>query len=119
MTLIIDGVDMIPYLAYRGYKWQRADIDKDAERDLDGDLIRNRINTKRRLDLTCRPLTDFEASIVLTVIMPELVTVTYTDPQLGQDVTKTMYSNNNPASYCQNMGDYNLWEGITFPLIEV
>ena len=36
-----------------------------------------------------------------------------------EDVTKTMYSNNNPASYLMRKPDgTEYWEGITFPLIE-
>ena len=60
-----------------------------------------------------------EASIVLSAIMPEWVSVTYYDPQMGSTVTKTMYANNNPASYLIKHPDgTEWWSGITFPLIE-
>lgn len=120
MTLTIDGVDMTPYVANRGIKWQRSDLDApNSGRGLDGRMIRSRVASKIRLDVTCTPLTADKASIVLTAIMPEWVTVTYTDPQLGKDVTKTMYSNNNPASYLMRKPDgTEYWDGITFPLIE-
>lgn len=120
MTLEINGVNMVPYIAFGGFKWQRSDVDGEgAGRDLSGDLHRNRVGTKRRLDITCRPLTSAEASLVLTTIMPEWVNVRYYDPQEGRVVTKEMYSNNNPATYQlrQNNGT-ELWGGITFPLIE-
>lgn len=119
MILEIDGVDITPYIAYRGVKWQRSDVDgASAGRDLNGDLRRNRMATKRRLDITCRPLKAEEAALVLTAIMPEWVTVHYTDPQAGE-VTKTMYANNHPASYlmlAENGQEW--WDGISFPLIE-
>jgi hypothetical protein len=120
MTLTIDGVDMTPYIAHRGVKWQRSDLDApNSGRCLDGRLIRNRVASKVRLDITCIPLPADKARIVLTAIMPEWVTVTYTDPQLGMDVTKTMYSNNNPASFLMRRPDgTEYWDGITFPLIE-
>lgn len=120
MTLTIDGVDMTPYIAFRGVKWQRSDLDApNSGRGLDGRLMRNRVASKIRLDVTCIPLTADKASTVLTTIMPEWVTVTYTDPQLGRDVTKTMYSNNNPASFLMRRPDgKEYWDGITFPLIE-
>lgn len=120
MVLDIDGVDITPYIAFQGLKWQREDTDgPGAGRDLTGDLRRNRIATKRRLDVTCKPLTAPEASKVLTLVMPEWVTVRYYDVQMGQEVTKTMYSNNNPASYCIKKPDgTEYWDGITFPLIE-
>lgn len=120
MTLIIDGVDISPYIAYQGYAWQRSDVDGEgAGRMLDGELVRNRVATKRRLDVTCTLLTNAQAATVLTAIMPEWVSVTYYDPQQGSNVTKTMYSNNNPASYCIHGRDGNeYWMGITFPLVE-
>ena len=121
MTLVVNGVDMIPYVFRGGFKWQRSDVDDaDSGRNtLDAEMHRNRIATKIRLDITCRPLTLAESSIVLSAIMPVWVQVTYTDPQLGADVTKTMYSNNNPASFAFQRSDgTEYWNGITFPLIE-
>lgn len=123
MTLTIgtggSAVDMIPYIAFGGIKWQRYDIDSpNTGRTLDGLMHRGRVATKIRLDITCRPLTASELSIVLNAILPEYVTVTYTDPMLGS-VTKTMYSNNNPASYLIKHPDgTEFWDGISFPLVE-
>ena len=120
MTFTIDGVDMTPYVAQGGFKWSRNDVDSsDAGRTMDGAMHRGRVATKIRLDITCRPLTLEEASIVLTAIMPEFVTVEYTDPQAGEVVEKTMYANNNPATFSirKNSG-IEYWGGITFPLVE-
>lgn len=119
MVFKINGTDMTPYIAYRGLKWTRNDIDSsDAGRTMDGVMVRARVATKIRLDVTCRPLTQAEARIVLNAILPQYVTVQYTDPMYG-NVSKRMYSNNNPASYLikKNNGD-EYWDGITFPLIE-
>lgn len=120
MTLKIDGVDMTAYIAFGGVKWQRSDVDGEgAGRMLDGQLERNRVATKIRLDVTCKPLKLSETSVVLSSIMPEWVTVQYDDPQAGRLLTKTMYSNNNPATYCMKQPDgTEWWSGITFPLIE-
>lgn len=120
MVVKIDGVDITDYIAFQGFKWQRNDVDSpDTGRTLDGVMQRNRVSTKVRLDITCRPLLADEASAVLTAIMPVFVEVAYHDPQLGVTTTKTMYSNNNPASYCIKRPDgREYWSGITFPLIE-
>lgn len=119
MTLTIDGVDMTPYIAYGGLKWQRNDIDSpNTGRAMDGLMYRGRVATKIRLDVTCKPLRSDEISIVLNAIYPEYVTVTYDDPMYGL-VTKTMYSNNHPASYLMNKGNgVEYWNGVAFPLIE-
>ena len=120
MVLKIDGTDIVPYIAYGGLKWQRSDVDGEgAGRMLDGTLERNGMATKIRLDITCRPLTANEASVVLSAVMPEWVSVEYSDPQIGSTVTKTMYANNNPASYLmKHRNGTEYWSGITFPLIE-
>jgi hypothetical protein len=120
MVFEINGFDITSYIAYGGVKWQRSDVDgESAGRMLDGTLERNRVATKIRLDVTCRPLNLAEASTVLTAIMPEWVSVRYTDPQMGAVATRTMYSNNNPASYAIKRSDgTEWWDGITFPLIE-
>ena len=122
MVLTVNNVDMTPYIAFRGVKWQRNDIDSpDTGRTLDGKMHRGRVTTKIRLDITCRPLTTQEISTVLNAIYPEYVTVQYTDPMAGGTVTKTMYSNNNPANYLihREGNKPDLWDSITFPLVEV
>ena len=119
MVFKIDNTDILPYIAFRGLKWQRSDIDgPDAGRTMDAVMHRMRVGTKIRIDVTCRPLTASEARTVLNLIYPEYVTVTYTDPMSGE-VTKTMYSNNNPASFLMmKPNGTEWWDGITFPLIE-
>lgn len=120
MTLTINGVDITPYVAFGGIKWQRNDVDGwDAGRTMSGLMMRQRISTKIRLDIKCRPLKTSEMSIVLSAIMPEYVTVTYTDPQLGSNRTATFYSNNNPASYLiSRTNGEEYWTEISFPLVE-
>ncbi len=113
-------VDITGYIAFGGLQWSRNDIDDpESGRTLDGVMHRGRVATKIRLDITCRPLKASELSIVLNLIYPEYITVRYNDPMSGQ-VTKTMYSNNNPASYCiKKPNGTEWWNGITFPLVEV
>lgn len=113
------GVDITPYIAYKGVKWQRGDIDgTEAGRTLDGTLHRDRKSIKTRLDITCRPLTATEAAAVLAAIEPEWIDVVYDDPRLGANTRKTMYSNNIPALYEFEWGGVDYWGGIMFPLIE-
>ena len=114
------AVNMVPYVAHDdGFKWQRYDIDSpNTGRTLDGMMHRGRVATKIRLDIKCRPLTATELNTVLNAILPEYVTVTYSDPMLGT-VTKTMYSNNNPAVHALTKPDgTEWWSGVTFPLVE-
>ena len=116
MMLKIDGIDILPYVEQRGVKWTRNDVDgSNAGRTMDGTMYRERIASKVRLDITCLPLSSEDAATVLNAIYPEYVQVEYIDPMYGYSI-KTMYSNNTPATYINTTTD--LWDGITFPLIE-
>ena len=85
-------------------------------------MVRDRVATKIRLDITCTPLRLEELRALLNLIYPEFVTVTYDDPMEGT-VTKTMYANNNGAQFMQKKptigeSESEYWNNITFPLIE-
>lgn len=117
--ITIDGVDITKYIAFNGVQWSRNDVDgPNAGRTLSGLMIRDRVATKIRLDITCRPLTQTELNTVLNLIYPVFVTVTYEDPMHGL-VTKTMYANNNKATFFRKKNDTTeYWSDITFPLVE-
>lgn len=115
----INGVNIIPYLAYRGIKWQRNDLDdSEAGRTMDGVMHRARVATKIRMDLEFKPLTYDSARVVLNLVYPEYVTVHYRDPMQGE-VTKVMYSNSNSATH-MHIDDNGVewWHDIKVCLIE-
>lgn len=120
MTFAINGLDITPYISYGGLKWQRADVDgPNAGRTLDGTMIRDRRATKIRWDVTCRPLTASELSTVLTLIEPEFVSLTYSNPVTNSTSTGIFYANNFPVQFSmitKNGQEY--WTGLTFPLIQ-
>lgn len=121
MTLKVNGVDLVPYIAFQGFKWSRNDVESEnAGRTLDGVMHRGRQATKIRLDITCRILNSSELQTVLQTIYPETVSVDYYDPMSGLRNNVLMYSNNNPAEFCLRRGNgEELWHNITFALIEV
>lgn len=120
MTLEINGVDITPYIAFGGLQWRREDVDgPNAGRSMDATMIRDRIATKIRWDVTCRPLTGEELNTILSLVHPVFVTVTYWDPITGATLTDSFYSNNIPASYLiRRRNGEELWGGVTFPLIQ-
>ena len=116
----IDGTDITNFIAYKGVQWKRNDIDgPNSGRTLSGLMIRDRVATKIRLDITCRQLTLTEVRTLLNLLMPEFVSVTYDDPMDGV-VTRTMYANNNGAQFlfAKDNDTQEWWDNITFPLIE-
>lgn len=119
MVLTIDGVNILPYVQADGIEWQRNDLDgPNAGRTLSGLMIRDRVAIKATLKITCRPLTGAQLATILSLIQPEWVTVVYTDPTTNTNVTKTMYSNNVPATLRNTNGSVDMWTGLSFPLIE-
>ena len=115
----IGGVNIAPFIAYKGVKWTRNDIDSaNAGRTLSGLMNRGRVCMKVKLDIKCRPLKQDEASMLLNLVYPEYVTVHYIDPLLGER-TVQFYSNNVPATFCMQADDGELyWDDMSFPLVE-
>jgi hypothetical protein len=119
LRLIINGVDITRYVRYQGFKWSRNDVDgPNAGRNIIAEMIRDRVATKIRIDITCVPLTKAEHNMIMNLIMPEFVTVQYDDPVYGF-TTKTMYANNNDSEYCiRKPNGIEYWNNVSFPLIE-
>ena len=115
----IGGVDIAPYIAYKGIKWTRNDIDSaNAGRTLNGLMNRGRVCMKVKLDIKLRPLKQEEATTILKLIDPEYVNVHYVDPLLGERNVQ-FYSNNVPATFCMQASDGELlWDEMSFPLVE-
>lgn len=130
----IDGNDITDLIAYQGVKWSRNDVDgPSAGRTISGLMIRDRVATKIRLDITCRPLTGDELRTLMNLLLPEFVTVTYDDPLYGI-VSKTMYANNHGAQFMLKKQPHvselwrmchdtepdpvEYWTSVSFPLIE-
>lgn len=119
MMIKIDGTDITKYIAYNGLKWSRNDVDDpDTGRALSGLMRRGRVATKIRMDITCRLLTAAEAKMLLNLIQPEYVTVTYDDFMYGRR-TAVFYANNNSTAYQIRKPDGTEYlSGFTFPLVE-
>lgn len=119
MVFTINNVNILPYVASNGLKYTRSDLDgENAGRTMDGVLHRDRIASKIRWDITCKLLSAEELAVVLSLIEPEFVEVTFTNPATGTPVTKTMYSNNVPTTLAFAKGESSWWTSLTFPLIE-
>lgn len=116
----INGVDIRPYIQEGGFEYKRNDIDAEGSgrETMNAEMHRGRIAIKDELSITCMPLNQEKAEIIMNLIYPEWVEVRYTHPRRGI-IYQTMYSNNVPATCARIQEDGTaLWEGIKFPLIE-
>ena len=120
MTLIsVNGVDFTPYLVKDGYQWNKFDLDSaDSGRALDGTLIRKKVATKHKIDLTFSPLNTSEISIILQAIKSTNLTCIFLDPEQGDYSTKNCYANNIPAQAPIIINDEVRWDGLKISLVE-
>lgn len=110
----INGVSI---LTPKSFEATVSDLDGESNRNLYGELIRDRIAIKRKLTLEWPPLTQSEISTLLTAVSGVFFTVTYPDPQEGI-VTKTMYVGDRTAPAYQYINGEVKWCGLKMNFIE-
>jgi hypothetical protein len=84
-------------------------------------MIRDRVATKYRADITCKPLSATASATLLALLAPQWVTVvTDSNPFTGNtSTTYTMYANNISTNVATKLADGTfIWGGLTFPLIQ-
>lgn len=120
MKILINNIDITPYVAFGGLQYSRNDVDgPNAGRALDGTMYRDRVAIKDKWTVNCKPLTASEAKIVLSAIQGEYFTCSITPhPQTGTTKTFQAYSNDVPAQYLMVKNGVEYWSGISFPIIE-
>lgn len=94
-----------------------SDIDGETNRNAKGDLIRDRIAVKRKLNLEWGPLTQTEISTLLNAVSNVFFTVTFPDPKDGM-ITKTMYVGDRTAPAYQYVNGEVKWSGLKMNFIE-
>lgn len=111
------SVNGVAILTPKSFEATVSDLDGESNRNLYGELIRDRIAIKRKLTLEWPPLTQSEISTLLTAVSGVFFTVTYPDPQEGM-VTKTMYVGDRTAPAYQYINGEVKWSGLKMNFIE-
>lgn len=96
-----------------------SDFDGETTRNAKGNLIRDRIGVKKKVECEWSYLTQSEISKILNAVSKVFFSVKYLDPALGM-TTKTMYVGDRTAPLYRygNGGGHILWEGLTMNFIE-
>lgn len=110
----INGVDIATPKIYEATV---SDLDGESNRNAAGQLIRDRIAVKRKLNLEWGPLSQSEIAPILNAVSGVFFTVTFPDPQLGV-ITKTMYVGDRNAPAYQYINEEVKWSGLKLNLIE-
>lgn len=95
------------------------DIDGDTARNARGEMLRDRIATKRKLDFEYPALNQADMSTLLSAMSSTFFSVLYQDPILGM-TTKTFYvgDRTTPMMRFGNGTTELMWENVAFSLIE-
>ena len=94
-----------------------SDLDGESNRNANGELVRDRIAVKRKLNLEWGPLTQSEIQTLLSAVSGVFFMVTFPDPQLGM-TTKTMYVGDRTAPAYSYIDGEVKWQGLKMNFIE-
>lgn len=114
--IVVNGTEVaVP----KSYKVTVSDIDGESNRNANGELVRDRIAVKRKLEMEWGPLDDSEISVLLKAVKDTFFEVTFPDPQEGI-LTKTMYVGDRsaPAYIYNKKTKQTKWEGLNMNFIE-
>lgn len=110
----INGVDIA---TPKTYEATVTDLDGETNRNANGEMIRDRIAVKRKLNLEWGPLTQTEIQTLLSAVSSVFFTVTFPDPMSGM-VTKTMYVGDRTAPAYSFIDGEVKWQGLKMNFIE-
>lgn len=112
-------MDITSFVAKKGLKVTRNDVDKDAGRTMDAVMHRGRIATKLKIEVKLVDLYEPIWQSILQRIQAESFEVTYTDALLGDRIMQ-MYSNNYSYTLItEDTAGQRRYTDIEFPLIEI
>lgn len=94
------------------------DLDGESTRNAKGELIRDRVAVKRKIECEWPALRMGEISALLQAVKDVYFTVTYPDPMVGGNTTKTMYVGDRTAPMYKMTNGVALWEGLSMNFIE-
>ena len=109
--LRINGVDIT---APKAFQVDIEDVDGESGRNARGEMLRDRIAIKRKLNCEWGPLNYEQISTILKSVKDVFFTVSYPDPEEGTTISKTFYVGNRNMPMLNN----RLWEGLKMSFVE-
>jgi hypothetical protein len=95
------------------------DLDGESNRNAKGELMRDRVAVKRKIECEWPPLTMPQISTLLKALQDVFFSIEYPDPMEGAFVTKTFYVGDRAAPVFQKKPDGTiLWESVSMNFIE-
>lgn len=94
------------------------DVSSSADRNAQGEILIDRVGTKRKLEMEWPALTNSEMSALLSAVTDVFFTCAYPDPQTGANRTMTCYVGDRTAPVYRLNGGVPMWEGLKMNFIE-
>lgn len=113
-NLLINGAAVV---APKSFQVGIQDVDGETGRNANGDMVRDRITTKRKLECEWGALSQSEAYQILNAVSGVFFSVSYPDPIEGQ-TTKTFYVGDRTSPSYTFTNKFKPWSGLKFNLIE-
>ncbi|MFW0731747.1 DUF6711 family protein [Enterococcus raffinosus] len=90
-------------------------------RNANGDMVRDILGRKTKLDAKWGPLNTSEVSLILRLIDAAFFTVRYLDPQEGGLITKSFYCGDSSTPVYSWNAKFSkmMWQGLSVPFIEM
>lgn len=110
-------INTVQIISPTSYMASINDISK-AERNANGEMVIERVATKRKLELAWNYLTQVQLSTLLGMVSGVFFTVEYPDPQDGALKTGTFYAGDRSAGAIDYQNGVVRWKDIKFNLIE-
>lgn len=94
------------------------DVSASASRNAAGEMMIDRVTTKRKLEMEWPALMSSETSTLLSAITEIFFTVTYPDPATGANATMTCYCGDRTAPLALMRSGQPIWNGFKMNWIE-
>lgn len=89
-----------------------------AERNAKGNMMIDRIATKRKIELGWGPLSPLEMSVILNAVKDVFFSVTYPEPMTGDMQTKTFYVGDRTTPMLIFQDGQPTWENLKMNFVE-
>ncbi len=118
MELKINGVKVAEYPKEFSVTILDIDNGESTTRTADGILNRDRITTKRQIDMSWGILEWSKLASILQSMANTFFEVYFPDPMEGRYITKTFYVGNRPSPVAVSSNGKILWNGVKVTLTE-
>lgn len=90
----------------------------DSKRNARGDMLIDRITTKRKIEMEWNFISLEDMSLTLRLVKDIFFSVEYPDPEEGKFITKTFYVGDRTAPMLDIIDGKPMWKNVKFDFIE-